>query len=183
MHISAKKTARFVLIASVILIIGFVLSSGIAVEISDSFSAKVMDTIKARLYRHITNLEVDSKHCYLLPFGKYSIGLYVQPLSYSTLALFVFNSVFNILFQPVFLCPFTPQVFVNIVLLPFFLYGVVRYFKKVWFLVAIFIVLSFWIGIYDSGVEALIRHGMSCELIYVLIGTAGFASWITKNSY
>jgi hypothetical protein len=152
-----------------------------AIDASKKLSDKVMPDIKERFYHHISTLEVDAKRYFLLPAGSYSIELFTQPLSFAVLAGILVNSIFNILFQPVFLCPFTPQVILNVILLPFFLYGAVRYFRKTWPLLIIFTVVSFQIGIYDSGIEALIRHGMSCELIYLLIGLAGFTGWITRS--
>jgi hypothetical protein len=182
MIMPVKNVLSYISIALVIFFIGFALSSGLALDISKKFSDRVAPDIKNRLCHHISTLEVDAKHYFLLPAGSYTIELYTRSLSYTTLAIILINSIFNILFQPVFFCVFTPQVILNAVLLPFFLYAAVRYFKKVWPLLTLFCILSFQIGVYDSGVEALIRHGMSCELIYLLVGIAGFTGWIARSS-
>ncbi len=183
MTIVPKKTLNRAIILLAIFFIGFALSSGIILRGAKKVSDRVMPGLSARFSHHILTLgAVDAKHYFLLPAGGYSKELFTQPLAPAVLASILGNSIFHILFQPVFLCPFTPQVIINLVLLPFFLYGAVKYFKKVWLMLAIFIVMSFQVGIYDSGIEALIRHGMSCELLYLLIGVAGFTGWITKNS-
>lgn len=176
-----KNRIYYIAIALLVCFIAFALSSGIAGDISKKISKKLMPGIKYRLYHHIGNLEVSAKHYFLLPSGWYVKELFTEPLSTEVLMSMFFNSVFNILFQPVFLCPFTPQVILNVVLAPFFIYGAVRYFGKVWPLLILFLVLSFQIGTYDSVVEALVRHGMSCELIYLMIGLAGFTGWTAKS--
>ena len=183
MPILARKILHHVLVMLVILAIGFALSSGMATDTAKRLSDRVMSDAQSRLHHHILNLQVDAKHYFILPSGCYKKELYTQPLAFAILPVILANSVFNILFQPVFICPFTPQAIVNALLLPFFLYGSVKYFKRVWPLLVILAVMSFQIGIYDSIVEPLMRHGMSCELIYLLIGLAGFASWTAKTSY
>lgn len=182
MAISYKKILRYVCIALLLLSIGFALSSGLALNLSKDLSDKLLSVLKERLFHHILTLEVDAKHYFLFPTGSYSIELFTQPLSFTVLMSILINSIFNILFQPVFLCPFTPQAILNLVLFPFFLCGIVRYFRKAWLMLIIFVSISFHIGIYDAGVESLLRHGMSCELIYLLIGSAGFTGLITKSS-
>jgi hypothetical protein len=183
MRISVRRVSYQAAALLLIFSIGFALSSGAAFNACSRISEKMTVGIEASLYHHVLTLcVVGAKHYFLFPTGNYTAGLITQPLSFPVLAAILFNSIFNILFQPVFLCPFTPQVIVNLVLLPFFLYGAVSYFRKTWLLLVIFTVLSFYIGVFDSGVEALIRHGMPCELIYLLIGLAGFTGWITKNS-
>lgn len=178
-----KRYLFYLAIAFVLLLIGFMLSSGIAVNLATKTLDKVMPDIKLRLGHHIMTLVIDgAKRYFLFPMGHYTKELYTEPLSFAIVGTILGNSIFNILFQPVFLCPFTPQVILNALLFPFFLYGAFRYLKKTWLMLIIFVVLAFYIGVYDSGVEALIRHGMSCELIYLLIGLAGFTGWITKNS-
>lgn len=184
MFTPSKTILNRAVILLVVFFIGFALSSGIIQDGAKRLSDRVMPGLKERLSHHILTLVVvDAKHYFLLPVGGYSKELFTQPLSPVVLASILGNSIFHVLFQPVFLCPFTPQVIINLVLLPFFLYAVVKYFKKVWLMLAIFIVMSFQVGIYDSGIEALIRHGMSCELIYLLIGLAGFTGLITRRSY
>lgn len=183
MPISLRNVIRFTMIALTVFVIGFMLSSGIAFDLSKKVSDKVIFELTKRFHHHIFTLEVvDAKHYFLLPIGRYTIELHAKPLSLVVLAGILANSIFNILFQPVFLCPFTPQVILNAALFPFFLYGAVRYFKKAWPLLVLFIILSFLIGAYDSVIEPLIRHGMSCELIYLLVSSAGFTGWIVKGS-
>lgn len=180
--VSARKLFHRVLIALVVLSMGFALSSGILYDVSKKMHGKVMADIKVRLYHHIVTMPVPARHYFLLPPESYSKELLTQPLPFAALINILFNSVFNMLFQPVFLCSFTPQVIINVVLFPFFLYAAVRYFKKVWVMLAVFIALALTVCTYDSVIEALIRHGMSCELIYILIGLGGFTGWITKDS-
>lgn len=178
----SKRILYHLSIALVVLFTGFALSSGVTADLSKKLSDKVMPGVTSRLHHHISNLEVNAKHYFVLPFGCYKKELYTQPLTFAILPVILVNSIYNILFQPVFICPFTPQIIVNILALPFFLYGSIRYFKKIWPLLIVLAVISFQVGVYDSVVETLIRHGMSCELIYLLIGSAGFADWITKRS-
>lgn len=174
---------RHVIIVLLVLVLGFAFSSNLVHDASRKIIDKIMIGIEQRLYHHITTLGlVDAKHYFVIPPEGYGIELCKHSLSLATLAVVCGNSIFNLIFQPVFFCSFTPQAILNIIFFPFFLYGAVRYFKKTWIMLIIFIALSCQIGMYDSAVEALIRHGMSCELIYLLISTAGFAGWITKSS-
>jgi len=190
MTISIRSAINKIIIVFIIFVIGFVLSSGVALDFYHRLSDKVMTDIGTYLYHHILTLfTVDARHYFLLPEGGYTKELAnaylqnsVQPIRFPLLVTIFFNGLFNILFQPVFLCLHTPQSILNLMAFPFFLYGIIRYFRKIWGILIIFLILSFRISIYDSGVEALIRHGMICELLYLLIGSAGFASWITKNS-
>jgi len=181
MTISFKNAFWQAFIVLIIFIIGFSLSSGMVLDCAKKISDKYGSDILNRLYHHTLDLEVDSKHYFIRPIGGYTVKLCTEPPSLAIMASLLFNCIFNILFQPVFFCPFTPQVLLNVVLFPFFVYGLIKYFSKVWFMAAIFIIISFQAGIYDSGVEALIRHSMSCELIYLLIGSAGFTGWIIKS--
>ncbi|MBN2452734.1 MAG: hypothetical protein JXB40_00540 [Candidatus Omnitrophica bacterium] len=181
-QVFVRNAFSCILIALVVLFIGFSLSSGMVTRALEVISDRTMAGIQVRFLHHISNLEVTAKHYFLVPTGSYLKELLMEPIPLAMLAQILANSVFNILFQPVFISPFTPQVVLNLVAFPFFLYGAVRYFGRTWFLLIIFIMISFQIGIYDSVVEALIRHGMPCELIYLLIGAAGLAGWITKNS-
>lgn len=183
MRIKIRKEIIYVTAVAIVVVCCYMIFSG---AVSDMIHEKIersMPDIKERLYHHILTLQVDARHYFLFPPGEYRIDLFTRPLSVPAMATIVYNSAFSLLFQPVFLCPFTPQVIVNLVLLPFFIYAAVRYFHRVFILLAVFVMTTFQIGIYDSGVEALIRHGMLCELIYLLVGTAGFADLISKNSY
>ena len=92
------------------------------------------------------------------------------------------NALFNSLFQPIFLCIFTPQVVLNYVLFPFFIYGTIMYFKKLSLMIFFFFIYSIYIGMNGSITEPLIRHRMTCELIYLLIALAGFEGWIIRRS-
>ena len=88
---------------------------------------------------------------------------------------------YNVLFQPQFLCIFTPQVILNYGLFPFFILGAIKYFTKVPIIVLVFLAMSVYAGLYGSMIESLVRHRMVCDLIYILIGIAGFTDWATKN--
>lgn len=183
MRIKIRKDVIAVTAFAVVVVCCYMVFSGAVSHIISEKIERSMPDIKERLYHHILTLQVDARHYFLFSPGEYKIDLFTEPLSIRSIATILYNSAFSLLFQPVFLCPFTPQVIINLVLLPFFIYASVRYFHRVFILLAVFVMTTFQIGIYDSGVEALIRHGMLCELIYLLIGTAGFSDLILKNSY
>ncbi len=121
------------------------------------------------------------KHYYLLSDDEF-IEFYKNGISWRLAVSATGNALFNVLAQPVFPCVFTPQVFLNVVLLPFFIYGAVLNFKKVPIMIICCLVLAVYVGLRDSIIESLIRHRMPCELIYLSIGLAGFTRWITRNS-
>lgn len=121
-------------------------------------------------------------HYFLLPDGGYTAAFFAAPLSARSIAGILSAALFNSFFQPVFPCVLTPQMFLNALLFPFFVYAAVRYFRKVPLLVIILVGMYLYAALYGSVVEALVRHRMSCELLYLMLGLAGFMDWITARS-
>lgn len=183
-RISAKSISLQIFVIAALFAVGFALSTGILSGVYHTLAGKFVDDIEESIFHHTLTLvsREDVRHYFLFPEGEYAGWIFAQPPSVAVFASVFFYSIFNMLFQPVFLCVFTPQVILNVVAFPFFLYGSVRYFRKVWPLLLSFVLITFRIGIYDSSVEALMRHGMICELFYLMIGSAGFAGWIAKRS-
>ncbi|MBU0606123.1 MAG: hypothetical protein KKH77_07535 [Candidatus Omnitrophica bacterium] len=182
-----KNAFRYISIALVVLFIGFALSSGLLHDSLTKVTAGVTAEFTNDITRHCKTLWVYSFqksrwHYFLLPEGAYTSAFYTTQLSLSTVVNIISNSMFNALFQPLFFCAFTPQTVFNCLLFPFFLYGAIIYFKKVPIMVLVCLGLYAYIGIYSSVVEPIIRHRMSCELIYLLIGLAGFINLITERS-
>lgn len=182
-----KNAFRYICIALVVLFIGFALSSGLLHDLLTKAATNVTAEFKYYLERHCNSFWVypfqNSRwHYFLLPEGAYTAVIYTTPLSLSTVVTIVINSLFNTLFQPLFICALTPQTVFNCLLFPFFLYGAVRYFKKIYIMIFVLLGMYVYIGMYSSVVEPIIRHRMSCELIYLLIGLAGFVSLITGRS-
>ncbi len=175
MTVSIKKIAYASLILVIIFISGFLLSS-------DVFHEYLTSKMKPSLVYHIRTLALpQTKHYFLLPSGGYGEYLYTGAYSAMTVFILISYALLNVIFQPIFLCLFTPQALLNYALFPFFIYGSIKYFRVVPLLVLSFFALAFLIGLNGSVVEALIRHRIPCELIYILIGTAGFTGWITRS--
>lgn len=182
-----KNTFRYICVTLVVLVIGFVLSSGLLHDFLTKAATSVTVEFTNYINQHCRTFWVyafqSSKwHYFLLPEGAYTAAFYTTPLSLSTVVTVVSNSLFNTLFQPLFICALTPQTVFNCLLFPFFLYGAVKYFKKIYFMIFVLLGMYVYIGMYSSVVEPIIRHRMSCELIYLLIGLAGFVSLITGKS-
>ncbi len=182
-----KNAFRYISIALVVLFIGIALSSGLLHDSLSKANTYIMTGFKYHLERHCNSFWVypfqDSRwHYFLLPEDAYTAAIYTTPLSLSIVVTIVINSLFNTLFQPLFICALTPQTVFNCLLFPFFLYGAIRYFKKIYIMIFVLLGMYVYIGIYGSVVEPIIRHRMSCELIYLLIGLAGFISLITGRS-
>ena len=163
-------------------IAGFFLSVVSSHQFFNNSIHHIVFGIRNSIYHHCISLESGARHYFLFPEGGYSIEIFSKPLSLFTVFIAITNAFLNMFFQPMFLCVFTPQVIVNYILFPFFLYGMIRYFAKVPLMVLSFFFLCFYAGLYDSLVEPLLRHGMVCELIYLSIGIAGFTGWITSGS-
>lgn len=165
----------------IIFVIGFSTTSGLLFHSFDALKNAFVSKIGECIFYHSTSFDREARHYFLLPEGGYNAAFYIKPLLFYTIAGLIFNALFNALFQPMFFCIFTPQVLLNLLLFPFFLYGAIKYFKKVPIMILVFFVVYIYVGLYGSVVEALIRHRMSCELIYLLIGVAGFTSLITEK--
>ena len=85
-----------VAIATVVLFIGFALSSGVALNGYNRISNKMRADIKPLLYHHISTLETASRHYFLFPIGDYSIEFYTEHISILTIAAIFINSAFTI---------------------------------------------------------------------------------------
>lgn len=174
-------------IALVVFVIGFALSSGLLHDFLTKVITGITAEFKIYIERHCSTLWVHSFqksrwHYFLLPEGAYTAAFYTTPLSLLTVGTVLSNSLFNTLFQPLFICALTPQTVFNCLLFPFFLYGAVKYFKRIYIMIFVLLGMYVYIGFYSSVVEPIIRHRMSCELIYLLIGLAGFVNLITGRS-
>ncbi|MDD5421823.1 MAG: hypothetical protein WC592_01195 [Candidatus Omnitrophota bacterium] len=133
---------------------------------------------------HFKKLEIypSARLFFILPEGAYSTFYrtrFTDGMAYQVLS----NVFINSFFQPLFLCIFTPQVVLHYLLLPFFLYGSIRYFKKVPLLIIFFIVSMFGLCVKNAVVETLVRHRMVCDLIYISIGIAGLTDSITRKLF
>ena len=182
-----KGAFRYVCIVLAVFLIGFTLSSGLLHDFLTKAVTEITAEFKRDIGRHCHTLWIypfqKSKwHYFLLPEGAYTVAFYTTPLSLSTIVTIISNSMLNVLFQPLFFCALTPQTIFNCLLFPFFLYGAIKYFKKVPIMILICLGAYAYIGIHNSVVEPIIRHRMSCELIYLLIGLAGFINLITGRS-
>jgi|GEM_PF-2365601 len=175
------KSIFFVVIVSIALFLaGFIISSGIGAELLNNTVSGLNAKVGSHFVSHYARIWESGRHYFLLPEKDYA-EYGINGFSIRMIVPVFLNAIFHILFQPVFLCVFSPQVVLNIVMLPFALYGAVKYFTRVPLIIAAFIIISFYAGIHGVVVEALIRHGMICELIYILIGSAGFTGLITKS--
>lgn len=166
-----------------IFIIGFLLSNPVLLwDLGKHFLAEMRQEIWDYAQQTITKVMgyPNARHYFLLPEGGY-LEFQKEGVSFKMALAILSNALFNSLFQPIFLCIFTPQAILNYILFPFFLYGAIRYFRKLPIMILFFIAFSLYIGIRASIVESLIRHRMSCELIYLLIGLAGFTDWIREG--
>lgn len=135
------------------------------------------------LYFHLRRYElyIESKHFHIVPEGSSRAHIEQGP-SFGILASMLINGAVNFIFQPLFVSVFMPQVLLNFFLLPFFIYGCVKYFTKVPFLIILFFMTATYAIFYAVIVEPLIRYRLSCEMLYILIGVAGFINLITKRS-
>lgn len=183
MKILLIKNISYLLLSCFLLFaLAFSLSSGLFFEFVEYGLEKITPKVEIYIRAQVGRLEnyPDAKQYLLLPGGKY-LEFYTKGLSLGMFFTIIANALFNSLFQPIFFCVFTPQVILNYILFPFFLYGAIKHFKKIPIMLLVFLAVSIYIGMHSSLVETLIRHRMSCELIYLLIGLAGFTDWITKN--
>jgi len=176
-----KKIFFIALVTIIVFISGYMLSSGLFV---DFFNHVIEDTvlkIELRVLQHFCSFEKEAYHYLLLPASGYAEVIYAKQLSFSTFFTLFSNTLFNTLLQPAFFCIFTPQVVLKCMLFPFFVYGSIKYFRKSFFMLVVFFGISFYIGLRTSIVEVLVRHGMICDLIYLLIGLAGFTDWMQES--
>ena len=182
MVITSKR--KFYIAASFIMIFfaGYAFSSGLFQKADTLASDKLKSQTEAIMTRHLRNLYLypGAKNYFLVSEPDYSKFINEGP----SLGIFItifFSAIFNVIFQPVFLSVLTPQSILNYLLFPFFLFGAVRHFKKIWFLLVVYLLMAFYVGTRGSVVEVLVRHRMVCDLIYLLIGLAGFTTWIGES--
>jgi hypothetical protein len=177
-----KKTTYLFLSFTLVFLAGYILSSALLQEAVKYISDKVNSQLDIIMARHFGNLNTYpyAKSYFLLPERGYSDFIEKGPSFNIFLGLFL-NAVFNVIFQPAFFCVLTPQTMLNYLVFPFFLFGAVKYFRKAWFLLLVYLMVMYYAGLRGSVIEVLIRHRMSCDLIYLLIGTAGFISWTGKG--
>ena len=178
-----KINKTFLVSGVVVFVVAFLLSSSLLYGFIKCVEAKLFSVSNDFAYRHFNNFYIyrDARF-YFLFSQKDMFQFYVNGLSLGIIVNMFSNALFNALFQPVFLCVFTPQVILNYILFPFFLYGVVAYFRKIPIMIIFLFFFYAYIGLKNTVVEPLIRHRMSCELIYLLVGLAGLTGWITRKS-
>lgn len=178
-----NKAFSYLTFFFIVFVAGFSISSGRLSLFLRYFTDWVISNIEYAILYHSNTLQIyrDAMRYFLLPKGWY-LKLHTEGFSSIMILPILLNALFNSLFQPIFLCAFTPQVVLNYMVFPFFIYGTIRYFKKVSLMILFFLLYCIYIGISGSVTEPLIRHRLACELIYLLIGLAGFESWITRRS-
>lgn len=180
MPISIKRITCLLIVILIIFDIAyFSISNSLSLHVF--LQDQLTSGIKCLINKHCANIFVNARHYLLLPEGGYDETLFTLPLSFPVIARMISNAIFNVIFQPLFFCIFTPQVILNYFIFPFFIYGAIRYFTRVPIIILAFLGLSVYVGFNGSIVESLIRHRMICDLIYLLIGTAGFIDVISKN--
>ncbi len=177
---------RYCLLAALFIFLFFLgagMSSGAIDKKLQKTSDSIFLTFQNALDHHcaVLNIYPDAQHYFLLPEGTY-LKRSVETFSPHIFLNIVANAFFNGLFQPLFLCVFTPETILHYVLFPFFIYGAVRYFRKIPLLILFFFLYLLYAGVYNAIVESLIRHRMPCDLIYLSIGLAGFSDAITRRS-
>ena len=187
-----KERIAIIILAAAIFIEAFLFSSGLLEELTDSailatsmVSYALKAKIKTRLVSHVTAFSVFEdrpKYHFILPNEEHSISYVLNNITLKTFFPILENALFNSIFQPVFLCIFTPQVVLTYILFPFFLYGCFKYYRKVPIMIIFFIAYCVYMGLRQPVVEALIRHRLSCELIYISISLAGFFRLIERRS-
>lgn len=188
MPAATKKMFHAIFPVLALFTIGFALSSGLFHDPLSGAITRIITEFKPYIVNHCSTLWVDSFqksrwHYFLLPEGGYAIAFYASPLSLPTVVTVVSNALFNVMFQPLFPCVFVPQAIFNCLLFPFFLFGAFKYFKKIFIMLIVCLGVYVYTGIYGSVIEAIIRHRIPCELIYLLIGLAGFMALITGKSF
>ena len=178
-----KSREIFLLGGIAVFISAFLLSSSLLHEFTGPVKDKVFSMADGFAYRHFNNFYIypDSRFYFLFTQND-GLQFHEKGISFDIICSMATNALFNSLFQPVFFCIFTPQVILNYALFPFFLYGVVAYFRKIPIAIIFLFIFYVYIGLRNNVVEPLIRHRMSCELIYLLLGLAGLTGWITRKS-
>ena len=178
-----RRKIFFLIICVFVFFLGFSITSQFITEFNKK--ALAILNIKLKPYFNIQlarfSIYPDAKYYFLLTESRDYFVLYTKGISWKMFFTILLNSLSNAFFQPVFLSVFILQTILYIGLFPFFVWGVVKYFKKVPFIVFGFFLVYFYIGLGSTFVESLIRHRLSCELVYLLIGIAGFINWITKE--
>ncbi len=167
----------------VVFIFAFSLSSGLFSKAATPTLDKLWK-LTHKIFREHSNslIAYPNAHHYFLFTREFEyLKIYRQDLSPQLIFNAVINALVNVLLQPMFLCIFTPQTILNFILFPFFLYGIIRYFKKLPVMILFLFIFSAFIGMRDAIVEALVRHRMVCDQIYLLIGIAGLKGWITER--
>lgn len=176
-----KPIVWVLLLVCILGALGFLWSSGSLTTFSRSAFSRAADTFDALVAYHCTMLGRDARHYYLLSQDMYAHVPSVRDMPAAAVITIAAKALFNALFQPFFLCAFTPQVILAVALFPFFIFGTIRYGKKIPLAIGIFFGVALYTALHGSVVEALVRHRMACELIYYLVGTAGLTGWITKD--
>ncbi len=179
----SKKIVHFTLLYILLFVLGFLLSWETSIFLIGRVLNNIGYQINGLFLFHYNTFRIypDARHYFIFPDGGY-LRFFIEGIHLNIVIPTLSNVLFNALFQPLFLCIFTPQTILTYLLLPFFIYAAVKYFKKVPIMVLFLVGFLLFIGIKDSVVEPLIRHRMVCELIYFCIGSAGLADWITRRS-
>ena len=160
---------------------GFVVSSGIFEKVLNYNLYEKFPAIKEAVFTARGKFEnyKEAKRYMIYPGGSIA---YKESLSVKNFIIIAFKSMFHTIFEPLFICVFTPQTVLNFILFPFFLYGAIRYFTRVPVIILTFTVIAVYVGMRNVYVEALIRHRIPCDFLYVLIAIAGLRGLITEKS-
>lgn len=177
-----KKIPFLLLIPIIVFTCGFLLSSGFFTKFAAYASGMFLFKVERLLYHNLLMFPMYpyATHYFIIPDGA-SWYFFAKGLTPGFMLAVIPNIFYNALFQPLILCVFTPQVILNYALFPFFLYGAFKYFKKVPVMIIGLLAIYAYVALYSSIIEPLIRHRISCELIYILIGLAGFINLTTEK--
>jgi len=160
---------------------GFAVSSGIFEKVLNYNLYEKFPALKTVVCTAASKFEMykEARRYSAYPDGP---GAYKKNINYKNFVIIAFNGIFHTIFEPLFICVFTPQTILNFALLPFFLYGTVRYFSRVPIIILTFIAIATYVGMRNVYVESLIRHRILCDFLYVLIAIAGLRGLITEKS-
>jgi len=160
---------------------GFVVSSGIFEKVLNYNLYEKFPALKAVVYAAASKFEMykEARRYSAYPKGP---AAYKKTITCKNFVIIAFNGIFHAIFEPLFICAFTPQVVLNFILFPFFLYGAIRYFTRVPIIILTFITIAVYVGMRNVYVESLIRHRIPCDFLYVLIAIAGLRGLITEKS-
>ena len=133
-RIYPTKTTRYILlyIGIGVIAFSFLLSSGLFSDFLASSFKKIESGILyiASYHLNIFNTYPAARRTFIFQETGYTelFNRGLVPIAFFNLIL---NGMLNILFQPLMLCIFTPQVILNFILFPFFLYGVFVHFRRI----------------------------------------------------